>query len=48
MSAFYEPDAARGFRYDDPLFGLSWPSSPSVIAPRDAGYPNFELSVYDA
>jgi len=48
MGAFYEPDAARGFRYDDPLFGLSWPRPPSVIAPRDASYPNFELSVYDA
>jgi dTDP-4-dehydrorhamnose 3,5-epimerase len=48
MGAFYEPEAARGFRYDDPLFGLVWPRPPSVIAERDASYPNFDLAEYDA
>lgn len=41
MGAFYEPDLARGVRWDDPAFGIAWPFEPSVMAPRDATYPDF-------
>jgi len=47
MGEFFNPDAARGFRYDDPMFGLVWPRPPSVIAERDASYPNFVASEAD-
>ena len=35
----YRPEAARGVRYDDSLFGVAWPGRVQVIAPRDAEYP---------
>jgi dTDP-4-dehydrorhamnose 3,5-epimerase len=41
MSEYYAPDAARGFRWDDPAFGLRWPAEPSVISERDRSYPDF-------
>jgi len=40
IGAFYEPAAARGIRWDDPLFAIGWPRRPAVIAPRDASYPD--------
>jgi dTDP-4-dehydrorhamnose 3,5-epimerase len=47
MSDFHHPDAARGFRFDDPLFGLSWPRAPQVISDRDATYPDFDPERFD-
>jgi dTDP-4-dehydrorhamnose 3,5-epimerase len=41
MSEFYEPTAARGARWNDPAFGISWPISDPVLHPRDAAYPDF-------
>jgi len=35
MSEFFAPDLARGFRYDDPRFGIPWPLEPSCISPKD-------------
>ena len=42
MSEYYAPEAARGFRWDDPTFGIQWPEGVEVISPRDASYPDFE------
>jgi dTDP-4-dehydrorhamnose 3,5-epimerase len=42
MGDSYRPDAARGFRWDDPLFAIEWPAAPSSIAERDANYPDYE------
>jgi dTDP-4-dehydrorhamnose 3,5-epimerase len=42
MGQFYEPEAARGFRWDDPAFGIEWPFTPSVISGRDRSYPDFD------
>jgi dTDP-4-dehydrorhamnose 3,5-epimerase len=39
ISAFYEPTAASGFRYDDPAFAISWPLPVSVISDRDKAWP---------
>jgi dTDP-4-dehydrorhamnose 3,5-epimerase len=41
MSEFYEPMAARGARWNDPAFGISWPVSEPILHPRDAAYPDF-------
>jgi dTDP-4-dehydrorhamnose 3,5-epimerase len=32
----------RGFRWNDPAFGIEWPMMPAVISPRDADYPLLE------
>jgi dTDP-4-dehydrorhamnose 3,5-epimerase len=42
MSEFYAPDTARGFRWNDPLFGIKWLLEPTVISERDQNYPDFE------
>ena len=41
MSVYFEPDAARGVRWDDPAFAIEWPRTPARISERDAGYPDF-------
>jgi dTDP-4-dehydrorhamnose 3,5-epimerase len=41
MSQFYEPTAARGVRWNDPSFGISWPIKDPILHPRDASYPDF-------
>jgi dTDP-4-dehydrorhamnose 3,5-epimerase len=42
----FEPTAARGVRWDDPAFGIDWPSAPAgrTISERDRGYPDYEPS----
>ena len=45
MSEFFEPAAARGARWNDPAFGISWPVSDPILHPRDAGYPDFVSEV---
>lgn len=37
----YEPDAARGVRWNDPQFGIEWPMSPVVISDRDREYEDY-------
>jgi dTDP-4-dehydrorhamnose 3,5-epimerase len=41
MSQFYTPEDARGFRWDDPAFGIEWPAGERIIIARDQGYPDF-------
>lgn len=41
MSEFYSPEHARGFRWNDPMFGIEWPCGIDVISQRDANYPDF-------
>lgn len=41
MSEFFYPELARGFRYDDPAFGIAWPEKPAVISARDLAHPAF-------
>jgi len=43
MSEFYAPDYARGFRWNDPVFGIAWPSNVQVISDRDRSYADFNL-----
>lgn len=41
MSEFYAPDSGRGFRWNDPAFGIEWPMEPAVISEKDQSYPDF-------
>jgi dTDP-4-dehydrorhamnose 3,5-epimerase len=41
MSQFYAPEYARGVRWDDPIFQISWPEAKRIISERDRSYPNF-------
>jgi dTDP-4-dehydrorhamnose 3,5-epimerase len=43
MSEFYSPDHARGFRWNDPAFGIEWPGDVQVISDRDRGWPDFPI-----
>lgn len=43
MGYRYVPDAARGVRWDDPVFAIQWPPTTGerIIAERDASYPDY-------
>jgi dTDP-4-dehydrorhamnose 3,5-epimerase len=45
VSNYYAPDASRGVRWNDPVFGIEWPEAPGgrVMADRDRDYPDFLL-----
>lgn len=43
ISEFYHPEAACGVRWNDPVFGITWPGIVEVISDRDQTYPDFEL-----
>jgi dTDP-4-dehydrorhamnose 3,5-epimerase len=47
MGEFYLPAAARGFRWNDPAFGIAWPLAPDVISERDRSYPDFDETLLD-
>jgi len=42
MSEFYAPECARGYRWNDPAFGIDWPGKVAVISERDRNYPDFK------
>jgi dTDP-4-dehydrorhamnose 3,5-epimerase len=42
MSEFFDPDSARGVRWNDPAFDIAWPQSVTTISARDANYPLWE------
>jgi dTDP-4-dehydrorhamnose 3,5-epimerase len=41
ISAFYEPSAASGVRYDDPAFQIRWPLPVTVVSDKDKSWPDF-------
>ncbi len=41
-TALYAPEAARGVRFDDPAFGVSWPLPVGVISDADRAWPDFQ------
>ena len=45
MGRPYRPDAAIGFRWDDPAFGIAWPRTPTVVSARDATYPDYDPAI---
>lgn len=42
MGRPYVAEAARGFRWDDPTFSITWPAEPAVLSARDAAYPDYD------
>lgn len=44
MSEFYAPEYSRGFRWNDPAFGIEWPTKVQVISDRDRNYPDWAVS----
>jgi len=49
MSDVFAPELAAGVRWNDPAFGIEWPLRQSiVIAARDAQYPDFDRSRFEA
>jgi dTDP-4-dehydrorhamnose 3,5-epimerase len=42
VSTPYVPDSGRGFRWNDPAFGIAWPHADApVLIQRDREYPDF-------
>jgi len=41
MSEYHVPERGRGFRWNDPAFGIAWPAEVVVISERDRDYPDF-------
>jgi dTDP-4-dehydrorhamnose 3,5-epimerase len=41
MSELYNPESARGVRWDDRQFGIAWPIPVTSISERDRTYPDF-------
>ncbi|MEO8391911.1 MAG: dTDP-4-dehydrorhamnose 3,5-epimerase, partial [Chloroflexota bacterium] len=39
ISQFYDPQYARGLRYDDPSLGIDWPLPVNVISEKDLTWP---------
>ena len=48
MSDFFVAELQVGLRWNDPQFGIRWPLSVSVISERDAAYPDFVRSRFEA
>ncbi len=45
ISAFYAPEVAGGYRYDEPAFGILWPVPVTVTSKRDLTWPAYSASV---
>ena len=41
MSEFYHPNSARGFRWNDPAFKITWLEEVSMISDRDRTYADY-------
>jgi dTDP-4-dehydrorhamnose 3,5-epimerase len=46
ISCKYVPESAAGVRFDDPAFGIKWPSKPSVISDRDLTFPLWQAHTF--
>jgi dTDP-4-dehydrorhamnose 3,5-epimerase len=42
VSQFYSPGKERGIRWNDPLFGIEWPTLTPVVSEKDAVHPDYE------
>lgn len=42
MSESYHPESARGIRWNDPAFHMSWPLELTTISAKDGAYPLFQ------
>jgi dTDP-4-dehydrorhamnose 3,5-epimerase len=42
ISAFYAPEAAHGYRHDDPAFAISWPLPVAAMSEKDRAWPDYQ------
>lgn len=38
MTAAHNPEAERGYRWDDPAFSIKWPVAPKIISDKDSAW----------
>jgi dTDP-4-dehydrorhamnose 3,5-epimerase len=43
MSEFFAPEYAKGVRWNDPAFDITWPADERTMSERDRNYPDFPL-----
>lgn len=43
MGRAHEPGQARGYRYDDSAFAITWPAVPAMISETDLRWPAFRM-----
>src|SRR5579864_4505300 len=48
ISEFFQPESARGYRWDDPAFAIKWPLGATAISEKDRNYPLFGLAIDEA
>ena len=41
VSQFYTPGKEKGIRWNDPLFGINWPTNTPVLSEKDAVHPDY-------
>ena len=41
ISADYQPEAARGYAWDEPVFDIRWPREPVAMSERDRSWPAY-------
>ncbi|MBN4066866.1 dTDP-4-dehydrorhamnose 3,5-epimerase [Simkania negevensis] len=46
VSEFYAPKFERGIRWNDPEFGIKWPTAPTTISDKDSSHPNFNAKYH--
>lgn len=44
MTTFYDQMCARGVRWDDPAFGISWPIRRPILSDMDASRPDLKIA----
>ncbi|MEZ5564343.1 MAG: dTDP-4-dehydrorhamnose 3,5-epimerase family protein [Gammaproteobacteria bacterium] len=42
MTDEYRADLSVGYRWNDPLFAISWPLEPTIMSTRDRNYPDLD------
>ena len=45
MFEFYNPESARGLRWNDPFFKIKWPIENAIISDKDQNYELFNTSI---
>jgi dTDP-4-dehydrorhamnose 3,5-epimerase len=43
VSSPYDAASGRGFRWNDPAFGIEWPEAEPILIERDEAYPDYTL-----
>jgi dTDP-4-dehydrorhamnose 3,5-epimerase len=42
VDGFYTPEKERGVRWNDPTFGIEWPTEPVTVSDKDRNHPDFD------